>query len=342
MKRLFLSLFSTLMLICAILVGGYWHDAYVVQPSSNAGIVQFVVQHGESVKAIAAKLKDSGIIQSAQKFEIFARLNDAAQDLQAGTFSLKPGMNFQELIATLSNAVASETQVTIPEGYTAAQIGETVHAAIPTITKADWHAAITGPRAFGTDIPASVRGKVNDIGLEGFLFPDTYRLDPKAEAKTVVGTLWTNFWIKVPAAGMREDERGHVAHGLNFYEFITLASIVEREVQSPEDMKLVAGIFLKRLEKGMPLQADSTVNYVTGKKAPRISIKDTEIESPYNTYASKGLPPGPISNPGLNAMHAVVEPTQSPWFYFLTTPEGSVHYARTYDEHVANKQKYLR
>ncbi|MCH8049733.1 endolytic transglycosylase MltG [Patescibacteria group bacterium] len=129
---------------------------------------------------------------------------------------------------------------------------------------------------------------------------------------------------------------------LTMHEVITLASIVEREVRSAEDMANVADVFLKRLDIGMALQADSTVNYVTGKDTPAISLDDREIESPYNTYKYPGLPPGPISNPGVAALQAVVNPSSNPYLYFLTTPEGEVIYAQTHEGHVENKAQYLR
>ena len=130
--------------------------------------------------------------------------------------------------------------------------------------------------------------------------------------------------------------------GKTIHEILTLASIIEKEVSSDKDRKLVADIFYKRLDAGVALQADSAVNYVTGKSTPRASAQDLAKESPYNTYRYRGLPPGPIASPGLSAILAAVYPTANPYWYFLTTPAGQAIYSKTFEEHVANKAKYLR
>lgn len=344
MSRLFLSLLSALLLACAVIVGGYWHDAYVARPATDAQAVAFVVQSGETLKAVADRLKAQGLVSSPWMFELFAKLSDQAARVQAGQFRLKPGMSFSDLMNALANATAQDVEVTIPEGYSAAQIGETVRAAIPSISEKDWAEAVGphSPALEDADLARALPPELSKRGLEGFLFPDTYRFHPNAAAKDVVHTLLFTFLQKTLAAGIKVGGDGTVAHGLNFSEFVTLSSIVEKEVQKPEDMKLVADIFLKRLKDGIPLQSDATVNYVTGGKYAAISSQDQAIDSPYNTYKHPGLPPAPISNPGLNALTAVLTPTANDWYYFLTAPDGTVKYARTYDQHIANKQKYLK
>jgi UPF0755 protein len=126
------------------------------------------------------------------------------------------------------------------------------------------------------------------------------------------------------------------------HEIITLASIIEKEVSNDNDRKLVADIFYKRLEKGIGLQSDATVNYVTGKSTTRPSAQDLAVDSPYNTYKYKGLPPGPISNPGISAILAAIYPTSNPYFYFLTTPDGKVIYSKAYQEHLQAKAQYYK
>ena len=342
--RIFLSLFSTLVLLCAVIVGGYWRDAYVSRPAENAQFVAFIIQSGESAKSIASRLKESGVIDSAASFELFARLNDAGRRLQAGAFQLKPGMSFVELVETLSNAKNGDVQVTIPEGYTSLQIGAAVRAVLPQVDEGAWKQAVGVGHglAFTDGADKKLSEDLVEKPMEGFLFPDTYRFLPDTSARDVAQTLFRTFLAKTEEAGIRPNEQGIVAHRLSLYEFVTLASIIEREVQRPEEMRIVADIFLRRLDAGMALQADSTINYVTGGTSPSVSREETEIDSPYNTYRVRGLPPTPISNPGLNAMLAVQAPTANTWLYFLTTPEGDVKYAKTYEEHLANKQKYLR
>lgn len=346
MTRLFLWLFSTLIVTSAVLAGGYWHDAYVAEPAPNAPVVDFLIENGDSVKEIAVKLKDSGLIKSEWFFEVFARLNSQAGKIQAGTFRIPEGLNFRDLLAMLSNARGQEVQITIPEGYTAEQIGETVRAALPEITVDEWNAATGKKNSLipSADADTALNADLFGKTLEGFLFPDTYRLAKNATAEQIVAKLFETYLVKSKSAGVTTNDHDIVAHGLTEFQFITLASIIEREVQRPEDMKRVAGIFLRRLAAHMPLQSDATVNYVIqGEKNASLTIHQTQIDSPYNTYRNVGLPVGPISNPGKNAMDAVLHPEEGgSWYYFLTPPDGSVKYARTYEEHLENKRRYLR
>ena len=349
MKKLFLSIFSTLLLVCAILIGGYWQAAYTAKPSPNATPLAFVIQGGETVKNIAQQLQASGIINSATSFEIFAKLNNVAGQLEAGNFQLKPGMSFQDVANVLANAVGQDVQITIPEGKTAAQILPILQAAIPTVSASDWSAS-TGPQsvvlATTPDFSQHLPSQLSTNGLEGFLFPDTYRLDPKSQASNVVQALLTNFIAKAKGGGLPANWSqttalpiGTTGVSLTPYQIVILASILQQEVKQPADMKNAADIFLKRLAANMPLQSDATVSYAVGHAD--LSTLDLASPSPYNTYAHTGLPPGPIDNPGLDALEAVVNPTPNDWYYFLTTPDGTAVYAKTYDEQVANKQKYL-
>ncbi len=370
MKRLFLSLFSVLLVACAVLVGGYWHDAYVAQPAPDARAVAFIVKSGASIKAVADGLQASGLLKNVAGFELFARLNDAAKRLQAGHFQLKPGLSFADLLTALSHAASEDVQVTIPEGYTAAQIGGLVHAAIPAITADEWNAAVGphSPALADADLARALPSALAARGLEGYLFPDTYRFRPDATAQDVVHTLLFAFVQKTaaamqtpppaatgsagsppPSASLRTGLAGGEStpastaadvDGLTPDQDIILASILQKEVKDPADMANVAGLFLNRLAAGMPLQSDATVAYAVGHAA--LSAQDLAADSPYNTYQHAGLPPGPIDDPGLDALDAVRNPSSNAWLYFLTTADGTVVYARTYDQFLADKAKYLK
>ncbi len=193
--------------------------------------------------------------------------------------------------------------------------------------------------------------------LEGFLFPDTYRLfasiknnDAKIASEAVIKKLLDNFENKLPESA----EAKAVKQGLSLYEAITLASIVEKEtgrnaatpeskVKLDEERKIVAGIFYNRLRTGMALESDATINYVTGKNLPSPTLEDLQINSAYNTYKYPGLPPGPIANPSLSSIEAVLNPIQTDYYYFLhKQPSGEPVYSKTFEEHVENKFKYLK
>ncbi|PIP75593.1 hypothetical protein COW86_02945 [Candidatus Kuenenbacteria bacterium CG22_combo_CG10-13_8_21_14_all_39_9] len=173
--------------------------------------------------------------------------------------------------------------------------------------------------------------------LEGYMFPDTYRFFAYATIDDIVRKMLNNFDKKLTLQ-LRQDIQ---AQGKTIFDIITMASIIEREVMTDNDRAIVSGIFWKRFEAGVPLQADSTINYITGKKTPALSAEDLKINSFYNTYLYGDLPPGPISNPGLASIKAAIYPAASDYWYFLTDSQSNVHYGRDFEEHKANKEKYL-
>ena len=314
-------------LVAAIFFGGYVFDAYFIAPGPEAENVTFTVTQGEGVSMIADHLVEARVIKSAFPFKLYVKFSGASTNMQAGVFDLKTGMSYAAIVDTLARASAEEIEVTIPEGYTLKQIGETVRTAIPSITEDEWNAAVGVDSTFKTHPFVVAAGKPDGVDLEGYLFPDTYRFFADATAEDVVERMIDTMQTKAVA----------MTHAQ-----LTLASIVEREVRGAEDMKIVADLFLRRIDMGMALQADSTINYVIDGDDPSVSAEDLELDSPYNTYKYPGLPPGPISNPGMNAIQAVLHPTPNAWYYFLTADDGTVYYAKTFDEHVANKNRYLR
>lgn len=327
-------------LVGVVVTGSYVFDTYLISPDDNAQAIPFTVEEGASVVSIAKDLEEQGIITSVFFFKVYTKLSDSI--LQAGTFELTQGMNLRSVVRELGYAKAEEVEVTIPEGYTLAQIGDVIVEAMPEIETADWESVVSGQDLrllAGIEI---LNGISSDQGLEGYLFPDTYRFRADANAATVAETMVLTLMRRLAQNDITIPRNLIFEGGLTFHEMITLASIVEREVRSPEDMKLVAGIFYTRMKIGMALQADSTVNYVTGKSDTAISLEDSRVDSLYNTYRNLGLPPGPISNPGMNAILAVLHPTDSDYLYFLTTDEGEVIYAKTFNEHVTNKYQYLK
>lgn len=204
-------------------------------------------------------------------------------------------------------AESREITVTIPEGLTASQIGEILESA----------------KLFSKDEFIKIAQKE-----EGYLFPDTYRFYKKAKPEDIVARMKENFNKKVTPDTSRE--------------IIIMASMLEEEVQSMEDRKIVAGILWKRLDRGMGLNVDAALTYILGRASHELTVDDLKYDSPYNTYRYRGLPPTPISNPGLDTILAAANPTSSKYFYYLTDKEGRVHYAVTLEEHALNKRKYLR
>ncbi len=339
--KLFGLFIGITMIVSIAMAGSFYWDSFVISPKQDALSNEFVVQEGMGVAQIGSALEQQNIITSAFFFKIYVKLFHPNNALQAGRFSFQEGSNIATIVAALTQAEAIEVEVTIPEGWSSAQIGERLDEKLPGVSAKDF-ATISGPQGklivAGQDI---LSGIPSGQGLEGYLFPDTYRFRENADAKTVVDTMVITLKRRLAQQGMVVPENLTFENGMTLHEILTLASIVEREVRSPEDMKKIAGIFLTRLNIGMALQADSTVNYLTGKKDAAVSLEDSRTDSPYNTYKQLGLPPGPISNPGMNAIMAVMDPVDSDALYFLTTKDGQVMYADTFAQHVKNKQKYL-
>lgn len=330
-------IFFVAFIFFGVLVGFFQVHQYFFQ-TSDAAEVSFTVEEGESFAAIAERLDEEGIIPSAFWFRVAGRLSGFADDVRAGTTVVVPGDRSADILGALVYpSGAAEVSVTIPEGYTLVQIGETVRAVLPQITEEEW-AHVTGPDSPFTQDSFVLRAqKPADVDLEGYLFPDTYRFFKDATADDVVERMLRTMESRVESLGSPTGD----ADGMTTHELLTLSSLIEREVRDPEEMRQVSDIFLKRLDIGMALQSDATVNYVTGGDDPSISLSDRDIDSLYNTYKYPGLPPGPISNPGMHALRAVWSPAENPYYYFLTDSQGNVYYAETHDEHVVNKARYL-
>jgi UPF0755 protein len=337
-----LALLATLFFAGLVLTGAFVWDAFLASPVSGATPVSFVINKGESVKVISERLQEEGLLESAYFFTIYVWLTGTQADFQSGLFSLEPGLNFHALVSALTSAKAQEVQVTFPEGYTLKNMEQILSASFSDFSAESWEQATGVESELFTAGTHVLSGIPQGQGLEGYLFPDTYRFSTSATPDIIAETMVLTLKRRLSEAGVVIPDDLIMTNGLTFHEMLTLASIVEKEAATPEDMKIVADIFLTRLEIGMALQACSTINYLTGKNDPAVSAEDQTIVSPYNTYQVMGLPPGPISNPGMNAILAVLEPTPTAYLYFLTTPQGEMKYAQTYDEHVANKQKYLK
>ncbi len=341
MFRLFAVVLGTLTLLSLLFVGILGYDTFMVHPAEDARPVTFEISSGESVRSIAKDLKHNNIIRTAFLYELYVRATGASDALQAGTFELLPGMSFVTITGVLTHAEANEIEVTFPEGLTINQMGEKISQVMPSVTQQDWK-TMTGSDSPLKSSVAILAEIPKGFDLEGYLFPDTYRFRAEANAQIVVTQMVETLARRFAEAGVAAPESGKLENGMSVHEVITLASILEKEVRSAEEMKNVADIFLKRMEAGMPLQADSTLSYVLGKTSAELTTVDLKSDSIYNSYTHLGLPPGPISNPGMNAILAVFHPTKNGWYYFLTDEAGVVYYGATYEQHLANKRAHLR
>ncbi len=342
-------------LIAIILLAWLWFNRGLSAVTSSDEAEEFTVQDGDSVKAIAQRLADQNLIRNPLAFRIYVLLEGLSANLQAGQFAISPSQDARSIARQLAGGegLTRELTVVIPEGLTNVELADRLaekflsaaqlrDSAVTTTQLAGQFLtafSVTDSRQIVPDQNYNfLRTKPSDQSLEGYLFPDTYRFYRDAQPAEIVERLLDNFDQRVP-----ESIRNQASLiGRSFYDVLIMASILERELKTKTDRQLAADLFWRRLDAGIALQSDATVNYLTGKKALQPTNADLSVDSPYNTYQQPGLPPGPINNPGLESIKAALTPTPNDFWYFLTDSKGQTHFAKTLAEHNANKAKYLQ
>ncbi len=322
--------------------GLVWYNTALTAKSRNTTPLEVTIESGMGTSAIADQLKAKGLIGSTLAFKVYLyRHQDLT--LKAGSYLVVPGTSTRLLIAQLSggDTVSNEVNLLIKEGLSLREaneaikkqgfltddsflrLGQTRIADLPDTLKTF---------SFLKEVPSSAT-------LEGYLFPDTYRLYKDFTAEDLAQKMLENFDRKVNA-----DMRAAVGRsGRSLHETVIMASILEKEVRTEEDMKIVSGLFWDRLTIGQALQSCATLAYILGVNKAQYTYEDTQIDSPYNTYQHAGLPPGPVSNPGLRSINAAINPTKTDYNYFLSRPDtGETVFSVTLDEHNAAKAKYLK
>jgi len=338
-----ITAFALLFIIGLVVTVNQVNQIYLRTPKADAVPVVFTIDEsiGGTFAGVASKLKEAGLIQNTFWFRVAGELSGKTNDIQLGTFDLKSGMNYQSILSAITSTNVNEVSVTIPEGLSIKQMGEIVASKL-SVSKADWEKA-TGVHSTFEGHPFVIAAqKPDSVDLEGYLFPDTYRFFKTATAEDVVKKMIDTMALKYADAVKDNENTEAKKLGFTPHDYLVLASIVEKEVRLPTTMKVVSGIFMNRLSINMALQVDSSVNYITGGDDPSVSYADLQIDSPYNTYKYRGLPPGPISAPGANALFAVFHPTETEYMYFLTTDAGDVRYSKTLEQHNEYKAMYLR
>jgi UPF0755 protein len=342
-------LLSAILVLVIVAVAASFYLTKAYKPGSNQSMpVEFTVEKGDTTKDTGYALRETKLISNANVFFAYVYIHGAAGKIQAGTYELDRNMSIAEItdILTRGKVVSNARNVTVIEGWSNAQIGNYLEQREIVSSIETWNETLaSGEFDFKFNETAS------KFDYQGFLFPDTYKLGKSEDVEALVQKMLSHFEGQVTDKMIADLE----AQGRTLGEAMILASIIEKEVGrnketlTDEDLtvmqkerELVASVFLNRLEVGMALESDATVNYVTGKKDRSATIADTKVKSPYNTYQNRGLPPGPISNPGIGAITAAIYPAQSDYLYFLNSPEGVAYYAKDLAGHVENREKYLR
>ncbi len=315
-------------ILAASIVGfGAMFGWTLTQPAGSSGEpVLITVKPGTPAKAIAEELEKQSLIKNSLVFRVAAKLQGVENSLQAGEYAISPVMPVRQMLDMMSQGQTAYQQITIPEGYTVDQIAELL--AEKKLANPEKFKSLAKNFALYPYMQATPNTKYS---AEGFIFPDTYRL-----AKGISEEELLTLMVKQFDAKFTPDLRQRAAEqGLSIREVIIMASLVEKEAKLSEERPVIAGVFANRLKQAMPLQSCATIQYILGYPKAELTIQDTQISSPYNTYQTMGLPPGPIANPGSAAIKAVLTADKTDYLYFVADKQGKHHFSKTYEEHLA-------
>lgn len=304
--------------IVIAVLGGFiwWNNGNAPVDLKDTSSKVFVVPKGATVRAIGNDLKEEGLIRDPVIFFLYIKKNNLDTSIQAGSYKLSPSMTLEQIINTMQTG-SIDVWITIPEGYRSEEVAETLAQTIDTYDDS-W-------------IPALKEH-------EGFLFPDTYLVPRDADVDAVINIMRNNFNTKLNEAEIDPDDP-------NILDIVTMASLIEREAITDDEKPLIASVISNRLNEGMGLDIDATLQYITGTSGSWWEVptgEERSIDSPYNTYRYAGLPPGPIANPGIEAIKAAVNPANTPYYYYIHDSSGKSHFAETLSEHNNNVNTYLR
>jgi UPF0755 protein len=306
-------------------------EVYVpVNPGSHETII-YTAKKGMGDDEIAKDLETLRIIRSNYFFRIYVVVSLQHSSLKAGEYNLSPKMSIYQIAKKMAQGDVIKDKVVILEGWDSGDIGKYLES--KGICKQNYFVALT--QKDHSDEFDFLKDKPKTVGVEGYLFPDTYQISKGETCEEILDLMLSNFGKKLTPA-LREEI---AKQKKSIFDIVTMASMIEKEVRKMDDKKIVSGILWKRISIGMPLQLDATINYITGKSDAGVAIKDTKIDSPYNTYKYNGLPKGPISNPGIYSITAAIYPTKTNYWFYLS--DGKTHYSETLDQHNAARAKYL-
>jgi UPF0755 protein len=339
-KKILIFISFALLLFFAV-IGLFWYNSYMAKTSLTES-VNIEINQGDSIAAIAKTLFENNLIRSESWFKLYLVINNQSNEIKAGKYRIGGNISLASLVGKLiaGEQKSNTTRLKIIEGWNLKEINNYLSEnnlapqnnflILSQHKISDWQFNFAAP-LFLKDAPA-------DASLEGYLFPDTYEIYINSLGDELIRKMLANMDLKLDQ-GLRDEI---VRQKKTIHEILTMASLIQKEVKT-RDMALISGIFWKRLKNGQRLQSCATLAYILGVNKSQYSYEDTLIDSPYNTYRNNGLPPGPISNPGLDAIKAAVSPKESNYLFFLTRPDtGETVFSATLEEHNLNKEKYLK
>lgn len=332
-------------------VGGYRTYTYVTSglkpvDENSTETVTVTIPMGSGITTISKILEDNGIIKDKRIFKYYVKFKNESQ-FQAGEYSLTKAMTFDELIESLKTGKVYRQPVftmTVPEGLTIEQIAKVVEK--NSTHSADEFMQVINSESFISSMMSKYPTLITDeifnesirYPLEGYLYPATYPFyEENPSVETIIDTM-----IQAMNDIVLDYNEAIIEREMTVHEFLTFASLLEEEATAQTDRETIASVFYNRLEIGMPLQTDPTVLYALGSHKDRVLYSDLEVDNPYNTYKNQGLPPGPIAGAGKVSLEATLSPSDTDYLYFLADSTGVNHFAKTYDEHLANVAKYIK
>lgn len=342
MKRRLLGLLLPIgFLFVAAVIGLAVYADKMIQPMPASQEKQRIsYPQGTTTAQLAAQLDQKGIIRSASFFSLYLKYKKEGARFQAGEYALAPGITLDEIIESLNSGQTMKEEgirLTVPEGYTVSQVAQKIQQSYGFDAAAfikEAQSFQNGELALVAQIPADPAIRVR---LEGYLFPETYEWKKEAAVHDIIASMVQQLDKKLtelPDGWQQAMAR----QGMTFHQMLTVASLIEREVALDEERPIVSGVIYNRLKQGMPLQIDATIQYLFDKPKDRLFEKDLKIESPYNTYLNKGLPPGPIASPSLDSIKAAIYPVDTKYLFYVTKKDGSKGhlFAETFEQHRKN------
>jgi peptidoglycan lytic transglycosylase G len=301
---------------------------YLTLPPSRTEYVQLEIPGGSNLRQISSTLAEKKVVNDRYSFELLCKLRGLDKDLRAGTYSIPPGATSWEVISLLMTGRGKQFRVTIPEGLTSRQVVGRLVAAMPALDSLKL-TKLLKDKNFHRKLG------VNSPELMGYLFPDTYFITAAMDEKSIIRMMVERFHNVF--AGLTEGRS--FGTGLSPSESLILASIIEKEAVSAKERPVIASVFLNRLRLKRPLESCATVLFVLGKHKSRLLYRDLKVKSPYNTYLNRGLPPGPICNPGRASLAAALFPAETKYLYFVAKGDGTHVFSLTLAEHNRAKNR---
>lgn len=335
----FLKVIGVLLLILILLAAGFGAGVctgvyYALTPAGAGKPVRVDVKEGETAAGVAGSLEQNGVIRNALLFRMAMKLTHSDAQLKPGSYLIDPGSNMMEIITQLKKGNFKLRLVTIPEGLTVKEMAKLFEKKGVAKERDILNAA--KEKAF------TVNGRKLD-NLEGFLMPDTYDFPDEYTAEDVLKTMISAFDKNV--VPMYKRQKNILPHKLTLTQVVTLASMIEREAQVPSERPMIAMVYYNRLNKGMKMECDATIQFALGKPKQILKFSDLKIKSPYNTYLHNGLPPGPIANPGMESIRGALFPAQVDYLFYVRNDvknDGSHAFSRTFQGHNENIKKYQK